>query len=216
MKSFTASILAFSVALSLTSASPSLRRRTGGPETTVTVTLEGATNDDNDQYTLYVPINGGIASTNLLSISRVEYNHDKYYCGFTGVDSDKPHAAPVEFDGQLGPPQGITYVSCYAKTSPTKRTSLIAVTLVGAIGAPDEPTDQYTVYVPAGSSVSTADADPNRLSISRVEYDHSKYTCHFTGVDSFPPAAPAAAPVEANGGQLGPPQTILSVYCADN
>jgi hypothetical protein len=204
MKTFTASLVAVSAVLSLTSASPSLRRRTYEP--TVTVTLKGATNDVHDQYNLYVPVNGGAPSYNPLSISRVEYDHYKFTCTFKGVDSDKGEAAkPVESNGgQLGPPQGIVYVECH-DSKYEKRTTAIPVTLVGAIGAPQEPTDQYTVWVQPGyGPVSTAAYDPRRLSISKVYYDHAGVLCHFTGVNGNP--------VEANG-QLGPPQTITYVEC---
>jgi len=45
------------------------------------------------------------------------------------------------------------------------------------------------------------------LSISSVEYSHTEAQCVFQGVDEA-----TAPPVEADG-QLGPPQTIVNVFC---
>ncbi|TAQ91215.1 hypothetical protein B7494_g437 [Chlorociboria aeruginascens] len=75
-------------------------------------------------------------------------------------------------------------------------------------GATNDPNDQYTIVVPFGQWTATAPSDPNRLSISTVEYDHTTAACTFVGVDQA-----TAPPVEANGGQLGPPQTIEEILC---
>lgn len=58
-----------------------------------------------------------------------------------------------------------------------------------------------------------ADINPQltALSISSVVYDHTVASCTFVGVDSG--KAVADEVVEANGGQLGPPQTITEVSC---
>ncbi len=48
----------------------------------------------------------------------------------------------------------------------------------------------------------------NSLSISSVSYDDSIAYCYFYGVDEA-----TAPPVIANGGQLGPPQTVVSILC---
>ncbi|PSS23402.1 hypothetical protein M430DRAFT_17322 [Amorphotheca resinae ATCC 22711] len=80
----------------------------------------------------------------------------------------------------------------------------VKVTLTGA---DNDPTQQYTLFVPFDTPVNPAPHDPFSLSISYVSYDHDLAHCVFTGVNS-----PAAGPVEADG-MLGPPQTITSVYC---
>ncbi len=49
------------------------------------------------------------------------------------------------------------------------------------------------------------------FSVSSVAYDVENVECRLTGIDSN--KGQAAAPVIANGGQVGPPQVIISIIC---
>ncbi|KAF8860043.1 hypothetical protein BDZ45DRAFT_801060 [Acephala macrosclerotiorum] len=75
----------------------------------------------------------------------------------------------------------------------------VAVTLYGAAGA------SYTTNVYYGDEPTYTH---NALSISKVSYDYNLAYCSFYGIDEE-----IAPPVVANGGQVGPPQTIVSIYC---
>ncbi|KAE8451352.1 hypothetical protein EG329_003981 [Mollisiaceae sp. DMI_Dod_QoI] len=81
----------------------------------------------------------------------------------------------------------------------TRTAASIPVTLYGAAGA-SYTTDVYFGDVPTYTY--------NSLSISSVSYDDSIAYCYFYGVDEA-----TAPPVIANGGQLGPPQTVVSILC---
>ncbi len=49
------------------------------------------------------------------------------------------------------------------------------------------------------------------FSVSSVSYDVEGVECWLTGIDSD--KGQAAAPVIANGGEVGPPQVIISIIC---
>ncbi|KUJ08892.1 uncharacterized protein LY89DRAFT_741720 [Mollisia scopiformis] len=82
-----------------------------------------------------------------------------------------------------------------ARTAP----AFVAVTLYGAAGA------SYTtdVYFDEDATYTY-----NDLSISSVSFDHKLAYCTFYGIDEE-----TAPPVISNGGQVGPPQTIISISC---
>ncbi|KAH8588770.1 hypothetical protein B0O99DRAFT_352744 [Bisporella sp. PMI_857] len=91
---------------------------------------------------------------------------------------------------------------------PTPQSSTSDSINVTLYGATSNPADKYSLSVPFESWTYTTSFDPQSLSISRVEYDHSGTQCWFAGVNQK-----TAPPVESNGGQLGPPQRIYAVYC---
>ncbi|PVH81555.1 hypothetical protein DL98DRAFT_514689 [Cadophora sp. DSE1049] len=114
----------------------------------------------------------------------------------------------------------ITTLLSITSASPTSRAQLAArnptyepptsvkVTLRGAT-----PEASYCLDVPLNApygSLLSAPYDPNHLSISYVEYDHSVAICSFYGVDEH---TAVAATVVEHEYQLGPPQTICAVFC---
>lgn len=227
MKSFAPTVLALAASISLASATPrSLKQRN---DYGVEITLKGATDDVHDQYPVWVPFKTWTPTNNVLSISRVSYNHDGVYCEFIGVDEKT--APPVESNGQLGPPQTIEQIYCDDKPVSYKRDVIEKRNSISIVlrGATDDPADRYYISVfddgtptypdnskPLYRTIPKVDFtnSDTALGISLAEYDFNTYDCVFHGINSDAvPSNPVPDPTYGPWIQLGPPQTIESVEC---
>lgn len=209
MKSFAPAVVALAASSSLASAIPTNVK--SARDYGVEITLKGATDDVNDQYSVWVPFKQWTPTNNVLSISRVDYSHNGVYCEFIGIDEST--APPVEANGQLGPPQTIESIYCDDKPVTYKRAVVEKKNSISIVlrGATDDPADRYYLSV----SDDWTPAYPNNpLGISLAEYDFNTYDCVFNGINSA--AVPSNPVPDATYGpwiQLGPPQTIESVQC---